>query len=533
MPTPKYHGGAPIFPVPLVTPGFFGLNKQEASSILGPEWATSLINAQVDDTGRIGARKGVIGITDSAIAAPIRQTFEFYKADRVTEQISSTDDGIYKGTATLTDISGALTITDGNWQFQNYTDRVVGFQDGENPIIYTGSGDFAEIVPIRSGTMPQGGVGLSAYGRLWAATDDYTAIRYCDILDETVWDDNTGAKGDAGTIDMKHMWPAGTDRITAIVAHNAQLVVFGEHSIVIFADSDPTNQGTNPDTAQTVDTISTVGCIARDSVREVRGDLWFLSEFGVQSLGRLIQEKSAPLSSVSKQIQDYLIGYIEDTQTSGSLDSINAVYSPKDRIYWLSFPDSSTSFAFDTRGLTDRGEARVAEWTIAPEATSYTREDRIVLAQASFGNVLGRYSGYLDNGATYPFVYESGWLNLGEEVSSYLKILKRLRSVINAASTGTITFKWWWDFSVTPLAYTVSLPSNSAADEWGNMEWNDGAPPGDDDEWEWSGGLALRTINVPGRGTGQYIKVGMNAEVSGSSLGLQQLDIISKIGRYA
>jgi hypothetical protein len=580
MPTQRAHGGAPILPIPLVTPGFLGLNKQEESSILGPEWAINLLNAVIDDTGRIASRKGWVSRTSTPVGDVIKQTFEFIKSTGITELISSTDNGLYTGITAPTDITGALTITDGNWKFMNFADIVIGIQQGEAPIFYNGAGNFAEITPSGA-ALPTGDVGVASFGRVFITSPDKTTVHWSALLDETNFD-----TGDSGSVDMTSVWPKGTDTITALAAHNGQLVVFGKEQVVTFVD--PNNRtasddrGLDPNLMQLQDTITGVGCVARDSVQAIKGDLWFLSDFGIISLGRLIQERSAPLSVISKQVQDYLIEFLRDQE--GSLEDIRSVYSPRDRLYVVTFPASTTSFAFDTRGLTPDGDARASTWSISPPAMAYTRADEVVTSFATATGELGVYDTYTDNGESYQFVYESGWLSINDEVASYLKIAKRIRAVLVSASAITAVFKWWWDFEFASRNYTVTLTGDSA-DEWSagvgelgytGTEWNDGfkspggggpfydflvdgqvepfegyvagvptefvfeaatagGPPETevDDEYEWSGGASLRKINVPASGTGQYLRIGIVVNVSGSAFGIQQMDIITKIGRYA
>jgi hypothetical protein len=49
----------------------------------------------------------------------------------------------------------------------------------------------------------------------------------------------------------------------------------------------------------------------------------------------------------------------------------------------------------------------------------------------------------------------------------------------------------------------------------------------------WGGGVNLRRGKVAGKGSGEYIKVGITAEVTGSTFAVQQLDVFAKVGRYA
>ena len=64
-------------PIDLVAPGFFGLNLQQASSLLGPQYAVRANNAFIDDSGRLAARDGFVPL-GAALAAdnPVRSVFE-------------------------------------------------------------------------------------------------------------------------------------------------------------------------------------------------------------------------------------------------------------------------------------------------------------------------------------------------------------------------------------------------------------------------------------------------------------------------
>ena len=65
------------------------------------------------------------------------------------------------------------------------------------------------------------------------------------------------------------------------------------------AENDPTSN------ISLVEVIDGVGCIARDSIQDIGTDILFLSDTGVRSLGRIIQEKSAPIFDASKKVETY------------------------------------------------------------------------------------------------------------------------------------------------------------------------------------------------------------------------------------
>lgn len=522
MPSPK-GTGAPLQPISIVGPARYGLNKQTASNLLGPEWATEALNCVFDEAGRVASRKGVSALTSSAISGTpaLSVIFEYLREAGTSTILTAGNSKIYSGTSAPSDITGTATITAGNnWQFMNFNDVVIGVQQGEQPIVYTGTGSFADLT-ASAGTAPQGNCGVAAFGRVWIAGSDRQTIKYTTLLSYTDW----GGAG-SGSIDMSSVWPAGMDEIVAIVAYNAHLVVFGKHTIVFWSDGVGSSIGLNPTNMYVTDTIVGVGCIARDSVQQTdNGDLLFLSDSGIQSIQRLIQERSNPFNNVSTNVRDYLMSFMA-TDTG---DTVKSVYNPKEGFYLLILPTSNKAFCFDTRGRLPDGTYRVTEWNTYINAACYiAARDMYIVNNA--GGRLFKYSGYYDATdagaitATYDWRYTSGWLDLGAEAAEYLKILKSITGVIYVASAGNgIGVTWDFDFKGTPNTTSI-LFSPDTLGEWGIGEWG---------ILEWSGGLALRKISIPTNGTGQYIQIGINATISGTQLALQQINLYAKIGRLA
>lgn len=515
MPTPR-RSGAALVPISLVTPAFKGLNKQQETSILGPEWATVLDNCVFDDAGRVAARKGWLATSSAMSGTPvIEQLFEQIFEDGTTELISAAGSKLWKGFTTPTDITGASTVTVGNnWQFVNFNGRCIGFQQGEQPIGRT-TGNFGDLTTT-SGTWPTGNCAVQHSGRVWAADADKQTIKYCALLDDSAW--ATGA----GNIDMSSVWPQGTDEIVALTYYNNRMIVFGKNQIVFFSDGQGSPLGLNPANIQVIDTLKGVGCIARDSIQQIEGgDLLFLSSQGIQSLGRLIQEQSNPIQGISRNVRDYLNQQVSICTKS----KIRSVYSPENSMYLLCLPEASISFYFNTQGKLDDGSFRVTTWTnMLPYALARSIDGTLYTSlYTGAGGKIGKYYGQTDNGGTYLFDYTSAWLDLGEEAASYLKILKTITGVFYLSQFADLNIKWDTDFQGDFNTISIHLVSPGTS-EWGVMEWGIG---------EWSGGLALRSINTPISGTGQYIRIGVSAGINGSSLAVQQLNLFAKIGRLA
>lgn len=523
MPSPK-GTGAPLAPISIVAPGQLGLNKQNESAVLGPEWATEAINCVFDVSGRLTARRGWGPSTATPMTGtPIVDVIhEYIREDGSRSIISAGGSALWLGVSVPTDITGTATVTVGdNWQFMNFADVVIGVQQGETPIIYNGTGAFTDLVAA-AGTLPTGNCGIGAFGRVWIADADKQTIKYSDLLDETTW-----TSGSAGSIDMTSVWPGGMDEIVALTAYNGLLVVFGKNTVVIWGDGQGSALGIDPANIYVVDTIRGAGCVARDSIQQTaEGDLLFLSSNGVQSLQRLIQEKSNPLYNISMNVRDYVLSFVSQE----NMAEVRSVYAPKEGFYLLIFPASQRVFCFDTRYKLPDGSYRVTEWTTRIKAGVRANDNTLYLSLANLGGRIGTYSGYNDRNASdeavsYEFKYNSGWLDLGEEVQSYIKILKTINGTVFTGVAGnTFTVQWDFDFEGNFASSPFAFNGTGVAGEWGIGEWG---------IMEWGGGASLQRFNIPGSGSGQYIKIGIVVPIDQQTFAIQQINLYAKLGRLA
>src|SRR5690606_28370801 len=299
---------AQVLPVTLVSPGRRGLNKERSNDLLGAEWATEALNCVLNREGRLAARKGWSNQTTGAVSdnASIAVLFEYLQADGTGQMIVAADNKIFKDVDDFTDNANDITPSSApsanDWQFVNFNDKVLGFQQDHTPIVWDGSSTFADL-SASSGTLPKGNAACAAFGRIWAIDDDGQTIKYCALLDETKWAEADGG----GSLDMRNVWTQGMDRAIAIIAFGANLVVFGRNHIIFYADDSGSVLGVNPDQLYVVDTIEGTGTVARDSVQALgEGDIAYLSRHGIQLLGRVVRARSNPSVTVSKNIRTYL-----------------------------------------------------------------------------------------------------------------------------------------------------------------------------------------------------------------------------------
>jgi len=543
MPTPKFTPGAQLIPLSFSNPAFQGLNTELGGNILPQQWATILDNAVFDDTGRPAARKGWRTLTTTPGTGAVKRVHEQYNADKTSTVIFTTDADIFNDVSTPASIKGTLTITDGNIKFANFNDKCIAFGIGTGgiPAVRT-SGDFADIT-VNSGTAPTSGIGTAAFGRVWGVDTDGKTLRYSSLLDETRW--TLDGSGDGGSIDFSKVWPSGQDAIIAVEEFGGDLVVFGTNNTVVLTDGSGSALGIDPLSLNVSDTIPGSGAISQFAITRAAGDLWVLTKFGVVGLQRELVQKSTPFENISKNVQGGVTGA---AAAMADPDDITLEYSPVNSFVIAHFPDTQVSFVFDTRVRLEDGSYRCSTWTSPVQSLKYIRAaDSLYGALTTADGEMFKYSNYDDDGASYVFDYESGWLDLGQEMNIMLKFVKRLTSFTFVTQNVTVTHKLKYDFSGKQYSFDVAATGTSVVEygstattkhaEYGTNGSYDlqdaNAVPGTDYAEYGGGAVALKTLDAPGSGSGQYIKIGLRLDNNTGDFVLQQINLFAKVGRIA
>lgn len=505
---------APLAPLTLIGPGFAGLNTQTASTILGPEWASEVQNLVFDDSGRLAARNGWTSITTTPISGTpnIEQLFEYLNLSGTSTIISAAGNKIFSGTTSPADITGAVSVSANNWQFQNFNGVVLGLQASHALISWNGAGNFANVTAA-SGTVPDGNCLLSAFGRVWGSSANGQVLKYSGLLDHTDW----GGVG-AGSFSLTSVWTSGVDQIQALAAFSQFLVVFGKRHIILIEDGSGSILGLDPANAFVSDVISGVGCIARDSVQSIAGnDLFFLSNNGVQSLRRSIEQEGNPLADISKNIRDTLMSEV----AMNTLSQIRSTYNPRRGFYLLLLPGSNNIYCFSTKLVLPDETLRITEWNSFIPRSLLTLIDGLTLYSGKSGEIFN-HANNIDDEATFRIVYNSGWMVVDEEVRDRLKILKKLASIVFINGATNIVYKWGFDFRDLIYSVTKTTSAASTGGEWGLAEFGLS---------EFGGSTGLNEFEIPGLGSGQFIKIGLESDINNTELALQGLQLFCKVGR--
>lgn len=507
-----------LVPLTVQAPGFLGLNTQQAGDILPVGWATKLQNFVYDDVGRLASRNGHQRTSAAAIGGTptIKSIHEYVDDSGGTLNVFAAGNAIYSEVAgVITDISGSITApTDDNWKFANFNGTCVGYQTGHTPIVLTSTGGtFADA----TGTQFNGNTVLSAYGRLWTIFDN--ELKYSDLLI------NNYTGGSSGAFDLSEFWPNGMDEGVAIADFNGWLIVFGEDSIIVYENPDDVNN------MAIVEGVNGIGCIARDSVQVVGTEIIFLSNTGLRSLGRTIQEKATPIGDISRHVRDRLLLTLTNETNK---DEISSVYNRQEGFYLLSLPVTGICWYFDLKFPQPDGSWKVTQWTYAPTALMYSRDLTMYLAAED--GFLSTYTGFRDNtpssgsgGDSYEINYEGVWNDFevgggAEGVSNLLKIPKQVSLLGSGQPSVAVTFKWAFDYSeifnTVPLQFSTTAPSQYGVGQYGIAQYA-------------AGGGEFERVKGQLKSTGQVIKTGILTTIDGQSFAMQRLDVLAKIGRLA
>jgi hypothetical protein len=534
--------------VSVVSPGFFGLNTQDSSVTLSSNFALAADNCIIDKFGRLGARKGWEQKTtdgvDELSNLNIEMLAEHVNADDTTVTISAGNQKLFTGgvDAVLTDVTPVgYTITANNWKVATLNDHALIVQEAHETLVYTESAtpnlqklvDYTGVAQAYGTSYPRDVV--AAYGRFWAH-DGSTVYWTTDIADTAF---PAFAGGTSGFLNIAAVLPNNVDTVTAIAAHNDFLIIFCSRNIVIYSGaSDPLN------TFKLSDVIAGVGCVARDSVQSTGGDLIFLSDTGVRSLGRLLQEKSLPMRDLTKNVRDDLREVVAtEFALSGSYNKVRSAYSEVNAFYLLSFPSTSTVYCLDMRQALEDGSSRVTTWSVKTTAFLRTRTRDLLLGKQ---NGIGLYGGYVDNTIQYRMKYSSNFMDMDN--SSMTKMVKKVSITVIGGSGQDFVIKTGYDYLGANFSYPFTI------NEGVGFEFTNPAPAFEAPTYlvpddvtidptatnsaqfslaEFTAGVLIDRVNAQVQGSGKVIQIGFEANVEGSEISVQKLDMFVKTGRIS
>jgi len=545
----------PLLTSSIAAPAFFGLNTQESGVTLQEGFALHADNCIIDKYGRLGARKGwstqsssLDGVEGTNVGIGLVGLSDFQEITGDRTRLSWSPTHFFKGSQALTTLTPVTTdtIVHGNWQSVVLNDHTYFYQRGYIPLVYTNLGaadtfeSFVQHGPTQ-GTHQTSNTALSAYGRIWHGDTplNKTTVWFSNILDGRDF-----AGGTAGSIDISSVLTQGADEIVALGAHNGYLIIFCKNNIIIYSDNDNFQTSMNTTSLTLVEVIQGVGCIARDSVQNTGEDILFLSNTGVRSLNRTVQEKSQPMRDISKNVRDDIIQAVRNE----NLAKIKSVYSPTNAFYLLTFPASNRTFCFDTRMMLEDGSYRTTIWPeLIPEAMLSVGSE-LYFARP---NGVALYANYLDEDKPYTMSYFSNYFDL--EMPNTNKIIKRITATTVGASGQTFAIKIGYEYSPIYFSEAFVLGTGTVY-EYGTAEfgpapsvvpyviswpaggvypnnWIAGVGVSVSSSTEYAGSVLISEQSAPAQGAGDIIQIGFSTTINGTAMSLQKLSIYAKQGK--
>ena len=500
----------PLQSINLVAPGFKGVNTEDSPIAQDPSFADVADNAVIDKRGRIAARKGISVITTTKTELGVdylHRIHQFYDDAGNEEILSTGNNKILKGATTLTDITPAsYTISADNWKIVNFNDKAYFFQRGYDPLVYDNANGLRTFTVVNGSatdaTLKCNEV-VASFGRLWIVDNasDTQTIYWSDLLTG-----NDFSGGSSGSINVSKAWPDGYDEVIALAAHNNALVIFGQHSILLYEGA------TSPASMVLADTVSGVGCIDRNSVQSIGTDVLFMSNSGLRSLGRAIQEKALPLSDLSLNVKTEIIEVI-DAET----EPVASIYSPENSFYLICFPSQATIYCFDLKGRLENGAYRTTRWTSVGHKSFARDKDGTLYIGTTDG--LGKYDTFLDNASAYRFRYFSPALTFGDP--SKTKIVKKIKPTLIGANEETVFVKWAYDFKTNFKNYEINI-GNQVPAYYGVSEYTVGT---------FTGGVLTTKPTVNTTGSGGVVTIGLETDINGSQLSIQEINVLALVGK--
>ena len=347
-------------------------------------------------------------------------------------------------------------------QFNFGTGNTICFVDGVNPAIVFNGTKWKEIKSSHSGgyhatnNTAGGAQALNApalvdvfENHLFLSGHEATraAIAHSAPNDAYTWTSSAGAGQIAAGFDVVQIKP-----------FRDNLFVFGNKNI-----KKVTVNASNEFALENV--TSNIGCVARDSVLEIGGDLMFLSPDGFRPVAGTSRVGDIELETLSKPIQSTLVDLIKNED----MDALTGVVirSKSQVRYFVTTTNSGTVVAATDAigiigGLT-QSQGQI-EWEFgqllgirASCATSeYVGTEEFILHGDHDGKVYRQENGTSFNGSNIISVYATPYLDFGE--TEQRKIMRKINTFIRAEGPLemllSMTYDWGDGAVSTPSTYS-------------------------------------------------------------------------------
>jgi hypothetical protein len=331
-------------PIQLDYIGINGITNNRAFADKSTSYLTECENFILNRKGVLESRKGVYVRSDaynSSLEAP-EHIFEHIDVNGDSDVITYYSVGYHSYNNNTTN---AFSIGTGN-TISSYNMNGVSYLISSAGDMYKYDGDMSKytsaVLSDKGATfIEDGGVTCASaiFGRAWVGKGQI--VYWSDLLIPDVF--NTGS---AGYINFNTVVGSSAGEIVAIVENNNLLYFMFENAIAVYQG------GKEPETMSVYDIIKGAGCLSKNTVQHVNGDVWFLSSQGVVSLNRLVSEKVIPLSLITANTP---LNRIDTSVRKTNPTALYSFYNKKEGLYFVRYNADGANIVVNTTTKTQDG----------------------------------------------------------------------------------------------------------------------------------------------------------------------------------
>ena len=496
----------------LASPGNQGLNTEDAGVDAPVEFAKVAVNCVLSKDNRLAARKGLDVIASPSISysSAVGRIFENINPDGSQSLIWSADLKVFVGYPTMTNITGAASITSNDWQFCSLQNTVFAAQRDHTPLAWkliagTWTAQVLTLATDQAAEKPD--IAVAAYGRVFTANG--STIKNKVWFSEELNPLNFTTLG-AGSLDLSYAM-AGGDVIVSIAAISNKLVFLCRKQIIIYT----VDQAADPFLVLD-DVIKGVGCVSRDSVVNTGEDLLWLADQGVVSLGRLIStDGQLPIGDISANVHSSVVN---DIGATADLTTIKACWWEAEKSYLLLFSSFDKIYNFNLRVKNQRGPV-VTLWDTLKGTTCIATD---INRNIYFG-VIGNWMTYRNYGTavdSYRMKYYSGFMDFGDPSS--FKFLKNISFQVRTQTPQPAVVKWGFDYTDNYESSSFVVAGGGTPSEYGEAEYGVS---------EYSSGPMLTDLRSNGSRSGQVLQFGIEADIQGNEFIIYRCEVQATAGK--
>ena len=243
-----------------------------------------------------------------------------------------------------------------------------------------------------------------------------------------------------------------------------------------------------------------MGLVNQDAMCNIGTDLLFVDSLGVRSLGRVIQEKSTPISEPSLNVASVIREDIAKNR-----ETVRLMHMSSKSIATCLFPSTSEAYVFQLGQPGMTGGLRTTKWLgcdFMDSVTVRSAEGNQELLAGRNKRGLTAYYGY-SQPTDYQMAYESTTLMGGDELMRKL-VPKSVSFSYKSEEANNLSIQWGFGSNPLPFSKKVKNKPNAPV-------------------------FTTNKVNLSA--SGEMLRIGFETTISGKGFSMQNVSVNTLVGR--